>query len=382
MPYLALCICCLVSKICPLLSSLFGWYTVHVSAYFKTFAMDEQSTACLVFFYFLAKFKAKYGCWTFWWFFYVHIGQFLALWSEFRSAPKTFVTIWSIDYEKNISFCIPRVAALQGAFGNHPVSGGSLDLHHFILIWDTGTSFGLTPFQSDFINYAECDIPVWDVTKVNKVIGIGTTIHKLPMLMVNLNSSLAFHTTFYRQTFVSFPLRRTIKCMVGTQRFMVKAFRWSFIPPHLATSYGIITIWVDYQITSPHHLCIFICRYQKLYYYCTLTSALTLNFLTIWPPICLFFIKSRTWWYVTAYLHVLIQLYYSFTSSCSVLHRYITGPLCKFRIFLHLMFSCKVFVIWAVFQICWYFSNTSHIHPNFLLVFPVPLPKPHKYVNL
>jgi hypothetical protein len=24
----------------------------------------------------------------------------------------------------------------------------------------------------------ECDIPVWDVTKVNKVIGIGTTLHK------------------------------------------------------------------------------------------------------------------------------------------------------------------------------------------------------------
>ncbi len=31
---------------------------------------------------------------------------------------------------------------------------------------------------SDFIDYVECDIPVWDVTKVNKVIGIGTAIHK------------------------------------------------------------------------------------------------------------------------------------------------------------------------------------------------------------
>jgi hypothetical protein len=48
---------------------------------------------------------------------------------------------------------------------------------------------------------------------------------------------------------------------------------------------------VDCQITSPHHLCIFICRYQKLYYYCTLTSALTLIFLTIWPPICLFLLN-------------------------------------------------------------------------------------------
>jgi hypothetical protein len=34
-----------------------------------------------------------------------------------------------------------------------------------------GASYGLTPFR-------KCDIPVKDVTKVNKVIGIGTTLHK------------------------------------------------------------------------------------------------------------------------------------------------------------------------------------------------------------
>ncbi len=38
--------------------------------------------------------------------------------------------------------------------------------------------FGLTPFCSDFIDFVECDIPVRDVTKVNKVIGIGTTLHR------------------------------------------------------------------------------------------------------------------------------------------------------------------------------------------------------------
>jgi hypothetical protein len=47
-----------------------------------------------------------------------------------------------------------------------------------ILIWDTGGSAGLTPFRSDFIDYVECDIDVRDVTKVNRVIGIGTTLHK------------------------------------------------------------------------------------------------------------------------------------------------------------------------------------------------------------
>ncbi len=61
------------------------------------------------------------------------------------------------------------------------------------------------------------------------------------------------------------------------------------------------------------------------------------------------FIKWCTWWYVAVYLHALIQLYYSFTSSCSVLHWYITVLLCKFRIFSHSSFSCKVFVFWAVF---------------------------------
>ena len=47
-----------------------------------------------------------------------------------------------------------------------------------ILIWDKGESFGLTPFRSDFIDYVEADISVKDVTKINHVIGIGTTLHK------------------------------------------------------------------------------------------------------------------------------------------------------------------------------------------------------------
>ena len=71
-----------------------------------------------------------------------------------------------------------QVAALRGTFDNHPVSGGNLDPRSRILVWDKGTSYGLIPFCSDFINYMECDIPVRDVPKVNKVIGIGTTLHR------------------------------------------------------------------------------------------------------------------------------------------------------------------------------------------------------------
>ena len=47
-----------------------------------------------------------------------------------------------------------------------------------MLAWDTGASYGLTPFKSNFIDYVECDIMVKDVTKVNRVIGIVTNLHK------------------------------------------------------------------------------------------------------------------------------------------------------------------------------------------------------------
>ena len=47
-----------------------------------------------------------------------------------------------------------------------------------MLSWDTGDSFGLTPFSSGFVDYVGCDIPIKDITKFNKVILIGTTIHR------------------------------------------------------------------------------------------------------------------------------------------------------------------------------------------------------------
>ena len=46
------------------------------------------------------------------------------------------------------------------------------------LVWDTVASYGLTLFRSDFIDYVKCDIVVKDVTNVNRVIGIGNTLHK------------------------------------------------------------------------------------------------------------------------------------------------------------------------------------------------------------
>ena len=46
------------------------------------------------------------------------------------------------------------------------------------LVWDTGASFGLTPFHQDFMNYVELSITVNDISKSNTVIGLGTTLHK------------------------------------------------------------------------------------------------------------------------------------------------------------------------------------------------------------
>jgi hypothetical protein len=73
----------------------------------------------------------------------------------------------------------------------------------------TGALFRLTPFCSDFINYVECDIPVWDVTKVNKVIGIGTTIHKL----TDINGNPVFLPC------VSYHLPQTDVCCFSPQTY-------------------------------------------------------------------------------------------------------------------------------------------------------------------
>ncbi len=53
-----------------------------------------------------------------------------------------------------------------------------VDCKHTLLIWDTGATHGLTPFLKDFIHYHPCDIPVKDISKVNRVIGVGTVMHK------------------------------------------------------------------------------------------------------------------------------------------------------------------------------------------------------------
>ena len=47
-----------------------------------------------------------------------------------------------------------------------------------LLIWDSGAPFGLISFHADFIDYLKCEIGGQDISKLNKVVGFGTTLHK------------------------------------------------------------------------------------------------------------------------------------------------------------------------------------------------------------
>jgi hypothetical protein len=64
------------------------------------------------------------------------------------------------------------------------------------LVWDTGASIGLTPFGSDFVDYLSLDgVTVKDIACTNNVLGIGTTMWKLPTIKGQLIyiSAIAYH---------------------------------------------------------------------------------------------------------------------------------------------------------------------------------------------
>ena len=79
---------------------------------------------------------------------------------------------------RQIKLALDQVNLLWVTFEIYQLAQGHLNPKTLILIWDTGPSAGLTPFCSDFIEYVKCDIDVLDIAKVNKVIDIGTTLHK------------------------------------------------------------------------------------------------------------------------------------------------------------------------------------------------------------
>ena len=68
-------------------------------------------------------------------------------------------------------------------------------LRTMVLVWDTGASYGLIPFRSDFIDDLKCDIPVKDAKKINRVIGIGTTLRKF--IKINCQDILLLRISYH-----------------------------------------------------------------------------------------------------------------------------------------------------------------------------------------
>jgi hypothetical protein len=105
--------------------------------------------------------------------------SFSAVDHDFLRLPQLLKTFCNHDYHlSRIKSVLDRVALLCVTFEMHHSASDCLDPKTLILIWDTGASAGMTPFCSNFIDYVECEIDVQDITKVNKVVGIGTTLHR------------------------------------------------------------------------------------------------------------------------------------------------------------------------------------------------------------
>ena len=99
---------------------------------------------------------------------------------DFLKLSQLLSQFTNLDHAANVEVLLHRLQLLQGQMFENRVLHDctAKDPRTMMLVWDTGASYGLTPFRSDFIDYVKCDIPVRDVTKVNRVIGIGTTLHK------------------------------------------------------------------------------------------------------------------------------------------------------------------------------------------------------------
>jgi len=87
------------------------------------------------------------------------------------------------DHVENVKKLMARVACLQGPIRLAQLDSSALeeppDYYTTPLIYDTGASFGLTPYLADFIDFQEVCIPVRDISKTNYVLGIGTVMYKL-----------------------------------------------------------------------------------------------------------------------------------------------------------------------------------------------------------
>jgi hypothetical protein len=98
----------------------------------------------------------------------------------FLGAVRLMSHFGTLDLEEGAEKTVKRVNLVQiscGA-GESDNNGKWATFKNCPLVWDTGASFGLTPFRGDFIDYVECKITVRDISRENTVVGVGTTLHK------------------------------------------------------------------------------------------------------------------------------------------------------------------------------------------------------------
>jgi hypothetical protein len=132
--------------------------------------------------------------------------------ATFLNAPRLMRHFGTLSLEEGAQPTVDRLNLLQSGIKNNNSALNLATFKDCPLVWDTGASFGLTPFRGDFLDYVQCKITVKDIARTNTVIGVGTTLHKfkidgndiflpclsyhLPSADVRLFSPQTYHTLY------------------------------------------------------------------------------------------------------------------------------------------------------------------------------------------
>jgi hypothetical protein len=214
-----------------LLSSSVGWFFLPQLLLKEAYTLEERMVTCSC----LLFISMPYQIWN---------SLSSVCWPSVGLSKPTFDGFWegkdflhlffqlstycTMDHEKNVQSCIAHIKLMHGfywgTYESHcPYRDDHVDLKTTMLIWDTGASFGLTPFRSDFINYVKCDIPARDSPRPTRSLVLEQLCTSLPMSKDYQYIFLAFCITHLRQMFIFSLHWRTARCMVDTQKSMAPA---------------------------------------------------------------------------------------------------------------------------------------------------------------
>jgi hypothetical protein len=114
--------------------------------------------------------------------------------------------------------------------------GATRSVTNTMLVRDTGASIGLTPFQSDVIDYLSLDgVTVKDIAWANSILGIGTIMWKLLRQRDIPSSSPRWLTTCLIATFVSSAPSPTLTSMGEMQGLLLALLRCISLTPMWST---------------------------------------------------------------------------------------------------------------------------------------------------